>query len=52
MNRSGLKHVDNMNRKEKLTHIRYLKDRYGLPEAMKFWISNGRGISRSAFDNA
>jgi len=47
-----MKHPDNMTRKEKLDHIRYLKQIGKGTDAMAFWIRECPRISRKAFDDA
>jgi len=44
----GVKHPDNMTRKEKLKMIQSLPEK----EALKFWLNNSKGISRKAFNEA
>ncbi len=44
----GVKHPDNMTRKEKLKMIKSLPAK----EAFKFWLNNSHGISRKAFNEA
>jgi hypothetical protein len=48
--KSSVKQPDNMSRKDKITHIRYLKKQFGNKAAMTFWVNQGTGISREVFD--
>lgn len=48
--KSSVKHPDNMSRKDKLKHIRYLKSQAGNKAALAFWVSQGNGISREVFN--
>ena len=47
---AGLKHPDNMNRKEKIQFITTLKKSGDTNGAYKFWINHGGRISRATFE--
>ena len=49
---TGFKHPDNMNRKDKLNHIKYLKNSDQETEAYKFYLRHCAGISLKSFSAA
>jgi len=46
---AGVKHPDNMNRKEKLAMIKAISQEQSALQAQRWWINHGTRISHKAF---